>query len=141
MRILIKTPIANDYKVVFSKFNLDLFKALKPPLTSLIVERFDGCKKGGEVHLIVSGQKWVSHITSDYEDETSIYFIDEGFIIPPPIKKWKHKHLILKTGDHQCVVIDDIYYTTGITLLDYLMYPILLAAFSFRKPVYVRELS
>jgi len=141
MKILIKTSIPNDYKTVFSKFNLNLFVALKPPLSALKVLRFDGCKKGHEVHLMVSGQKWVSHITSDYEDHEKIYFIDEGYIIPPPLKKWTHTHLILKTGENSCEVIDDIDYTTGLKVLDAILYPVFWGMFSLRSPVYKRELS
>ncbi len=141
MKIFIKTPIPNDYKSVFLKFNLELFLALKPPLTRLTVERFDGCKKGHEVHLRVSGNKWVSHITEDYEDHEKIYFVDEGVIVPPPIKYWKHTHLIIKTGEKSCDVIDDIEFSSGFKALDLLIYPVLWGMFSLRSPVYKRELS
>ncbi len=141
MKIYFKTPIPNDYRTVFSKFNLDLFIALKPPMTSLKVERFDGCKKGHEVHLKVSGQKWISHITEDFENDEKIFFVDEGFVTPFPIKTWKHVHLIIKTGQKSCDVIDDIEYSTGLKALDVLIYPFLWGMFSLRAPVYKRELS
>lgn len=141
MKLVIKTPIARNYREVFQRFNLELFLKLKPPFVDLKVERFDGCKKGDEVHLNVSGKKWVSHITDFYEDEKEIYFIDLGVITPPPIKEWKHIHRIKKTDDNHSEVIDDIEYSTGNAFTDKLIYPALLAMFSFRRPIYKRELS
>lgn len=141
MKILLTTPIEKNYRAVFSLFNLKLFEALKPPVVKLVVTRFDGCKKGDEVHLNVSGQRWVSHITEYYESDDEIYFVDIGVIIPPPLSKWRHVHKIERTGENSCNVIDDIEYTTGNTLLDKLIYPALYAMFSMRKPIYKRELS
>lgn len=110
-------------------------------MVELVVERFDGCKKGDEVHLSVSGKKWVSHIVELHQDDSEIYFVDIGVITPAPIKNWKHIHKIKKTGDNQCLVIDEIEYSTGNLLLDRLIYPGLLAMFSLRRPIYKRELS
>lgn len=141
MKLTIQTPIAKNYKSVFARFDLELFKKLKPPAVSLEVERFDGCKKGDQVHLIVSGKKWVSHITDFYQDDNEIYFIDRGVVTPAPIKSWTHIHKIKKTGENECVIIDDIDFSTGNVLMDKLLYPALLAMFSLRRPIYKRELS
>ena len=70
MKILVQTPISRPYDEVFKGFNQKLFEALKPPLLNLKVERFDGCNKGDEVHLLVSNKRWVSHITDFYKDES-----------------------------------------------------------------------
>jgi ligand-binding SRPBCC domain-containing protein len=141
MKILIKTPIKKDYASVFSQFDLKLFAALKPPMVKLAIDRFDGCKKGDEVHLRVNGQRWISHITELYQGSEEIYFVDIGVVIPFPLKSWKHIHRIERTGDNSCNVVDDIEFSTGNTILDKLMYPFLLAMFSLRKPIYTRELS
>ena len=141
MKIQLKTPIFQDFRQVFSRFDLKLFEALKPPIINLVVERFDGCKKGDEVHLKISGMRWVSHITEFYEDEDQIYFVDMGVIIPPPIKHWKHIHRVERTGKDSCMVIDDIEYSTGNAFTDKLIYPALYAMFSLRKAIYKRELS
>ena len=141
MKILIKTPIENDYRSVFSRFNMKLFAALKPPFVNLRIDRFDGCKKGDEVHLQVAGQRWVSHITELHEDENQIYFVDIGVIIPPPLTSWRHVHRIERAGKNKCHVIDDIEYSTGNKITDKLLYPAIMAMFLLRRPVYIRELS
>ncbi|MBC7713678.1 MAG: hypothetical protein H7177_10080 [Rhizobacter sp.] len=141
MNILIKTPINKDYRSVFSQFNVKLFAALKPPLVKLEIIRFDGCKKGDEVHLKVAGQRWVSHITDLVENEDEIYFVDVGAIIPFPMTSWKHIHKIERTGKNSCNVVDDIEFTTGNKFTDKLLYPALKAMFMLRRPIYVKELS
>lgn len=145
MRVLIETPIPKNFREVFSQFNRELFVKLKPPFINLVVERFDGCKKGHEVHLSISSgfstNKWISLITDFHEDENEIYFIDKGTLIPPPIKTWTHKHSIKKISENECLVIDDIEFSTGNTLTDKIIYPALYAMFLLRKPIYKRELS
>ena len=146
MKIFIKTRIEKNYQIIFSKFNIDLFKALKPPLINLEVERFDGCKSGDEVHLKMSlfgiiNQRWISHITKDVKSNYDIYFIDEGALIPPPLKKWTHYHRIEKISELASFVIDDIDYTTGSSILDLILYPVFYSIFYYRKPIYKRELS
>lgn len=141
MKIKISTPINKNFKEVFSSFNLELFKALKPPFINLMVERFDGCKKGDEVHLKVAGKRWVSHIIECVENEDEIYFIDRGVIIPPPLKNWLHIHRIERSGENSCHVIDDIEYTTGNIFIDNLIYPAIYVMFAMRKPTYKKELS
>ncbi len=146
MKILIKTKIPKNYQIVFSKFNLQLFKALKPPIVNLVVERFDGCKKGDEIHLKMdffglANQRWISHITDDFRGDYEIHFVDEGALLPPPLKKWKHIHRVEKINETNCFVVDDITYTSGNQLLDLVLYPALYLMFLYRVPVYKKELS
>ncbi|MDO9183889.1 MAG: hypothetical protein Q7U04_15850 [Bacteriovorax sp.] len=146
MKILIKTRIEKNYQLLFSKFNIDLFKALKPPLLRLEILRFDGCKKGDEIHLQIdffglAKQKWISHITDGFRNDYEIVFVDEGALLPPPLKKWKHNHRIEKINELDSYIVDEIYYTTGNKALDLLIYPALYAMFFYRKPIYKRELS
>lgn len=140
MRILIKTPLEQDFDTVFKGFDLELFKALKPPLIQLEVTRFDGCKKGDEVHLKIGlgffSQKWISHITDHYDTLSEHTFIDEGHILPPPLKDWKHTHRVIKTGTNTCEIHDDIEFSSGYSILDLFMYPALWFQFWLRKPVY-----
>jgi ligand-binding SRPBCC domain-containing protein len=139
MRILIKTKLNKNYNEVFEGFNVDLFKALKPPLLGLDVTRFDGCKKGDEVHLRIKfgpiSQSWVSHITEHGDDEQEHYFIDEGHVLPPPLKYWHHRHRVIKDGDSS-IIHDDIEFTSNNGFLDLVMYPALYIQFWLRKPAY-----
>lgn len=146
MKILIKTRIEKNYQVIFSKFNLNLFKALKPPILNLVVERFDGCKKGDEIHLKIDlwgklNQKWISHITEDSRNDYEINFVDVGTLLPPPLKKWKHTHRIEKINELASFVVDDINYTSGNKVIDLAIFPALYLMFLCRKPIYIRELS
>ena len=140
MNILIKTRLSKNYKEVFKGFDLELFKALKPPLINLNVARFDGCKKGDEVHLEIGigplKQKWISHITDDFINEKECTFVDEGHILPPPLKDWKHTHRILNIDENICEIQDDINFSSGNSLLDFFLYPALYAQFALRIPVY-----
>ncbi len=139
MRILIRTKVNGDYRKVFQAFDIKLFMKLKPPLVGLKVVRFDGCKKNDEVHIVTNilgiKQKWISLITDQQYSEQDIYFIDEGVLLPKPLKYWKHKHIIEKSIDSS-IIIDDICYTTGSKIIDFLLFPALFLQFYFRKPVY-----
>ena len=146
MKILIKTRIEKNYQVLFSKFTIDLFKALKPPLIHLEVLRFDGCKKGDEIHLKMDlfgkfNQSWVSHITDAFRSDYEIHFVDEGAVLPPPLLKWKHIHRIEKINELASFIVDDIEYSTGNKVTDIAIYPALYLMFLYRKPIYKRELS
>ncbi len=121
-------------------FDLKLFKALKPPLMSLDVERFDGCDPGDEVHLKVGlgpfKSTWVSLITENQESLEETYFVDVGKELPFPLKNWRHIHRVKNIGENVSEIQDDIEYSTGSSVIDVLMYPILYLQFAFRKPVY-----
>lgn len=146
MNILISTPIDRNFRDAFSRFDEKLFKALKPPFVDVEVERFDGCKKGDEVHLKISvgrlkSERWISHITEFYEDSEQIYFIDVGAVIPFPLKSWKHTHRIERVSETKCMVIDDIEFTSGNAIIDRLIYPFLYSMFKHRVSIYRRELT
>ena len=145
--ICIKTRIENRTpKELLDLFNEDLFRALKPPVMNLQVERFDGCKTHDQVHLKMDvfgllNQKWISIITDHGESFEECFFVDEGTLLPPPLKSWRHRHRLLRINDHSSYVVDDITYSTGNKALDYMIYPVLYAMFSFRVPVYKEKLS
>ena len=146
MKIFIKTLVENDYKTIESKFDKELFIKLSPPLMKLSVDRFDGCKKGDEVHLRMNlfnllNQKWISVITASESNNNEFYFIDEGTVLPPPLKKWKHVHRVEKINETHSYVIDDIEYSTGNIILDNTIFPVLYSMFFFRKHIYQSELS
>jgi len=139
MRILISTKVELDYKTVYSRFDVNLFKKLKPPLVGLYVKRFDGCNKGDEVHIEINTlgikQPWNALITENAGNEQEIVFVDEGIVLPNFIKTWKHTHRIVKNGSSS-IIIDDIKYKTPNILLDFISYPVMYLQFFYRKPVY-----
>ncbi len=135
MRILIETPVAQDYKTVWAGFNEDLFLALKPIFPPLKLLRFDGSMAGDEVHVQIFNQRFDALIVEQAELEGEIYFIDEGKQLPFPLKKWRHRHRMIQQAKGS-LIIDDIQFSTGFVLLDYLVYPGLYLQFAGRKPVY-----
>ena len=145
MRIYIATEVEENYKAVFSRFDKELFLALKPPLIQLNLTRFDGCLVGDKVELTLGmlgiHQLWTALIVDQKETAEEIYFVDEGQQIPPPIKKWRHRHVIKKLAERKTLIVDDIEFSTGYKLLDVLMFPIMYLQFWYRKPVYKRYFS
>jgi ligand-binding SRPBCC domain-containing protein len=146
MRIYLKTLINNDLNSIEKKFNQTLFEKLCPPLVELKVNRFDGCQKNDEIHLEMKlfgsiKQNWVSKITCSYKSNDEFYFIDEGVQLPAPLSQWKHIHRVEKISNKSCYLIDDINFTSGNKLLDVVLYPALYSIFSFRAPIYKRELN
>ncbi|MEL6945100.1 MAG: hypothetical protein AAFO82_20780, partial [Bacteroidota bacterium] len=78
MKIVITTDVEQDYQTVWSRFDEQLFTALKPPLMPLQLLRFDGSLKGDEVHLKIAGQLWIAEIIEQAELPEEIYFVDKG---------------------------------------------------------------
>jgi len=140
MNITIRTKVNTNYKSVFSRFDLSLFKALKPFGIPLKVERFDGCKVGDEIHLIVGPfkQTWVSIVTENIIDGNESSFVDEGDTVPFPISKWRHYHKIERISESETYIVDDINYECRNIILTYLMYPLFYLQFLSRVPVYKR---
>lgn len=79
MQIILRTNIAAHYKTIAAGFNLSLFEALRPKFPTVRVSRFDGCKQGDEVHIIleVLGKQiaWNALIIANGEDSHKWYFI------------------------------------------------------------------
>lgn len=140
MKIYFETLIPGSVKEIKNHFSESLFKFLKPPGVELTIERFDGCKKGDEVHLKMKlfkvPQKWVSLMTEEVETQTSWYFIDEGKVLPPPIFLWRHKHLVEKRSETESAIIDDIFFETSPKFLGPVIYPVIYAMFSLRPKLY-----
>ena len=140
MKINIETKVNENYKSVYERFDEQLFLALKPPLMPLELLRFDGSAKGDQVHLKLGlgalAMRWDALIIEDGISETECYFIDEGIQLPFFLKKWKHRHRILKVDNDTSIIVDDIYFETPNSVLDYLLYPMMYLQFYMRKPVY-----
>lgn len=139
MRIKVVTAVKASLKAVKEGFTGELFLKLNPPFPPVKLIQFDGSKKGDKVELelnfLLFKQRWVSEITEDGEDSNQWYFIDEGTGLPFFLKRWKHRHVVkkLKTGS---IIVDDICYSTGSIITDFIFYPLLFGQFLYRKPVY-----
>ncbi len=140
MRIYFETPINLPFEKVKDQFNRELFLCLSPDLIPFELKRFDGCKKGDEVHLILGPkgfrQEWVSLITLDETTEKGWSFIDEGTKLPWPLKTWKHQHRVDKVSDSECKIVDDIQYQCSPTFLGPWMKPFLWSVFAVRPGRY-----
>lgn len=141
MELRITTPVKAPLQTVKAGFTRDLFLSLNPPFPPVRLLQFDGCETGDRVELelnfIFFKQRWVSDITEDSETNDRWYFIDEGTKLPFFLKYWKHCHSVEKNSNG-AIIVDDITYSTGTILTDWLMYPALLGQFLYRKPVYKR---
>jgi len=142
VKIAIHTPVQQNYLTVFEGFNRELFLKLAPPFPQFKLLRFDGCQSGDivaiELNIFGLKQTWTSLITESKVTEQEAYFIDQGQQLPWPLRFWQHKHLIIKHQSGGAVISDLIEYRTASFIVDLLMYPVMLAQFSYRKPIYRR---
>ena len=103
MNLVFETEIERPFLNVKSRFNLDLFLALKPPMINIMVSRFDGCSPGNEIHVDLNTlgkkQKWISVITHEMQDDREWSFVDEGKKMPWPLASWKHHHRVVSLDD------------------------------------------
>jgi len=140
MNLYFEAEVGSSLSEIKQKFDRDLFLKLKPPFVFLELERFDGCAKGDEVHLKtgIPGnlQKWISHITFSEETDKSWLFIDEGFVLPPPLKKWKHEHKVTQIREGVCRISDSIFFDCENAFLNRLLWGPLWLSFSIRPKVY-----
>lgn len=144
MRLHLKTAVQQDYLRVFQAFDEQLFQRLAPPYPRLVLLRFDGSAPGDvvevELQTGIRSFRWTSLITEQGITDTEAWFVDEGQELPPPLRRWHHRHLVTKNGSG-AIIHDIITYSTSIKVLDLLLYPLMLAAFGMRKPVYRKIFS
>lgn len=144
MLLHLKTNVQQDYLSVFEAFDEQLFRKLAPPYPRLKLLRFDGSKPGDvvevELQTGIKSFRWTSLITEREINDTAAWFVDEGQVVPPPLRSWRHKHLITKQ-DSGAIIHDIIDYSTGYRVSDALLYPLMLAAFGMRGPVYRKLFS
>jgi ligand-binding SRPBCC domain-containing protein len=139
VQIHLRTNVRQNYKQVFDAFDEKLFRKLSPPYPKLKLLRFDGSEPGDvvevELQTGIKSFKWTSLITDQSITDSEAYFIDEGQILPPPLKLWRHKHLVTANATG-ATIHDIITYSTGNKWLDLLLYPLMVVQFSMRKSVY-----
>jgi ligand-binding SRPBCC domain-containing protein len=136
MNLTLRTKVKGHYLQLMKRFDLDLFQALKPIGARMEVVRFTGSQTGDIVEIkFISPIKasWISKITDHGSDDKMAYFVDEGAVLPPPLKSWKHRHIIEKLDDNNSYIVDDITYSSGYWILDVLLYPFMFLGFYPRK--------
>lgn len=141
MTLTLRTKVDGNYKDVMSQFDLQLFEALKPIGAKMEVRQFTGSETGDIVELEFLSPikaKWISEITDHGADNKQAYFVDEGKVLPFPLKTWKHRHIVEKIDDNNSYIIDDISFSSGYVLLNALMYLPLFLSFYPRKKIYKR---
>ena len=127
MNITLRSKVSGNLATVSERFDEDLFRYLLPPGAQLI--EFGGSKKGDIVHLkLPIAGEWVSEITENGSSDDTIYFIDEGRVLPFPLKRWKHKHILQRVGE-STIIEDNMSFYTGSLLTDLLFYPVLYLSF------------
>lgn len=139
MLLHLQTAVQQDHLSVFHAFDEQLFRKLAPPYPRLKLLRFDGSAPGDVVEVElktgIKSFRWTSLITEREITDKAAWFVDEGQEVPPPLRKWRHKHLVTQHGGG-AIIHDIIEYSTGYKALDVILYPFMLAAFGMRKPVY-----
>lgn len=140
MKLYFKTPIALPFEKVRDGFSRDLFTYLSPSFIPSELERFDGCKTNDEVHIRLGpsplSQKWISLITFEETNAAGWSFIDEGKVLPWPLRYWKHHHRVDKISANECCIVDDIEYRCIHPVFDVLMKPMLWSVFAIRPKRY-----
>ena len=143
MHVTLRTTVVQAPAQVMAGFTRELFVALAPPFPKLRVLRFDGCRTGDQVEIelntLVKRLPWTSLIVDHgQQPDGTLFFIDEGQVLPPPLRYWRHRHLIQPGPNGGSVIADDLEYRTASRLLDVLLYPAMWAQFAWRKPIYRR---
>ncbi|WPU63953.1 hypothetical protein [Peredibacter starrii] len=137
MNLLFKTRIHLPFERIRDQFNRDLFIYLSPPLLPFTIKRFDGCKKGDEVHIgLLFAQQWISLMTFEETNAKGWSFIDEGKTLPWPLSNWKHHHRVDKISATESEIVDDIHYECSPSWMAPLIRPILWSVFAIRPKRY-----
>jgi ligand-binding SRPBCC domain-containing protein len=135
-RLIIRTEVAAPFYLVQQNFDRELFEALLPPSFLASPMRYDGSLPGDEVHMQFHfpwRADWISRITESKRTTTTYHFIDEGIRLPFGLRKWKHRHEIIKIDNFKTAIVEDIRFSTGSKFINLLAWPMLFLAFFPRK--------
>ena len=143
MHVILRTAVAQPPAQVMAGFTRELFIALAPPFPKLRLLRFDGCRTGDQVEIeldtLVKRLPWTSLLVDEGQlADGTLFFVDEGQTLPPPLRYWRHRHLIQPGPQGGSIIVDDLEYRTATPALDALLYPAIWAQFAWRKPIYRR---
>ncbi|SFT76826.1 Ligand-binding SRPBCC domain-containing protein [Algoriphagus locisalis] len=139
MKINLSTQVNQDYLSVKNGFDETLFTKLSPPFPPVKLARFDGSEVGDlvslELNFLLFKQNWTSEITESSTTESEYFFVDSGTKLPFFLKKWRHKHRIIKHGKNS-IIRDEIEFSAPFGLATLLLYPAIYLQFLYRKPIY-----
>lgn len=139
MNIVIKTKVHGHYLEVMDQFDRPLFEQLVPPFVQVQLEEFTGSKTGDQVKirfLFPMKASWYSDIVDHGSNSQMAHFVDEGTLLPPGLRYWRHKHIVERLSETESLIVDQIEYR-GIGILGtILMYLPLWFTFLLRKPIY-----
>ncbi len=144
MRFQILTRVQGSHRDVFLKFDHSLLTQLTPPgIRMELLHAQEPSEPGAYIQLRVTilgiiRQNWENAFSHYALGELECHFVDEGRVMPFPIRYWRHDHRVLADGAHHAIINDDVTFKTGFFLLDWIMYPILWMQFRFRQPIYRR---
>ena len=141
----LSSPVKAPLSYIKEHFTSDLLLKLSPPFPQVSLERFDGCKKDDQVilkiNLLLTKLTWSSLITAENNTTEEWYFVDEGVEMPFGLRFWRHKHRVIEVNPLHSLIIDEISFDTGMTFLNYLLFPFLWGMIFYRKPLYKKYLS
>lgn len=139
MKFTIKTPVPGNYKDVMKRFDLDLFEFLKPWGAKMQVIAFTGSETGDQVHIRFTSPikaEWISTIVDHGINKEEAYFVDQGSVLPWPLKYWKHRHVVKNVSLTKSVIEDQIEFKTSNVILDVLIRPAMYMGFYPRRAQY-----
>ncbi|MFM2375938.1 MAG: hypothetical protein RLZZ165_1035 [Bacteroidota bacterium] len=141
MRFQTVTRVKGNFQKVFAEFDHSLLLKLTPPGFRVQLLRADPpAMEGGRIVLQVTilgilRQHWENAFSAHETGDEECHFVDEGVTLPFPLKRWRHDHRVLRDGENARIV-DDVTYSSGLRLLDWLLYPIMWMQFAYRMPIY-----
>jgi ligand-binding SRPBCC domain-containing protein len=139
MKIILKTIVNQEFNRVADHFDRDLFEFLLPPRFVARLVRYDGSVPGSVVHIRFNfpwPSDWVSKIITEKRDAGIYEFVDIGEQLPFGLKSWKHYHIVKKIDENNTLIVDEMLFSTGLKLFDFVVFPLLFTAFYPRKKQY-----
>jgi ligand-binding SRPBCC domain-containing protein len=139
MKMIIRSEVKCGFEKVSADFGSDLFRFLLPPKYIATLVEYQGSKPGSKVHIRFKfpfPSDWISIIKSEEKDAGKYVFMDEGEKLPFGLTSWKHIHRVIKIDEIHTEIIDDMSFSTGHRIFDFLLFPVLFLSFYPRKRLY-----
>ena len=140
-KIIVRCRVSSPFHAVVQGFNRQLLESLSPAMMQVRILRYDG-QQNGDCFTMQIGPpflnvRWEGKVTASGETSASYWFEDVGVQLPFPLKQWKHRHVVRKSGEG-AVIMDIVSFTTGNKFLDMLCYPFFKNMFRNRIKKYQR---